>query len=67
MTNFLFRGFLPDQNIRLPLPRAAIRGEAPHPPKHGRKGLGGGGGGQKELAYGDLQTPAVEGSGATPC
>lgn len=47
MTNFLFRGFLPDQNIRLPLPRAAIRGEAPHPPKHGRKGLGGGGGGTK--------------------
>lgn len=38
---FLFGGFLPDQSIRHPLPRAAIRGKTPHPTERGREGLGG--------------------------
>lgn len=36
---FLFGGFLPDQSIRRPLPRAAIRGKTPHPTESGREGL----------------------------
>lgn len=42
MTNFLFCGFHPDQSIRLPIPVATIKGEAPHPRELGRKGLGSG-------------------------
>ena len=45
MTNFLFCDFHPDQSIRLPIPVATIKGEAPHPRERGKKGLGRGWGG----------------------